>query len=156
MTGPTPTTGADPGPDPPAFQLLNEIGIIAQLSGTRAERLLAPDLTMAQFVVLNHFHRLGGERSLVRLATAMQVTKAAMTNTIARLHAKGWVSVRPDPNDGRGKLVALLPPGEAARHRAIFLLMADLGGLGEAVDAESAATLLALLRRIRVWLDGTR
>jgi DNA-binding MarR family transcriptional regulator len=150
------TLPSDPGQDPPAFQLLNEIGIIAQLSGTRAERLLAPDLTMAQFVVLNHFHRLGGERSLVRLAAAMQVTKAAMTNTIARLHAKGLVSVRPDPNDGRGKLVALLPPGEAARHRAIALLMADLGGLGEVVEAGSAAALLATLRHIRAWLDANR
>lgn len=147
---------ADPGRDPPAFQLLNEIGIIAQLSGTRAERLLAPDLTMSQFVVLNHFHRLGGERSLVRLAAAMQVTKGAMTNTVARLHAKGWVAVRPDPNDGRGKLVAILPAGTAARNSAILRLMADFGGLDDAVGTDSTADLLATLRRIRIWLDATR
>jgi DNA-binding MarR family transcriptional regulator len=144
------------GGDAAAFQVLNEIGIISQLAGTRAERQLAPDLTLSQFVVLNHFHRLGGERSLVRLANAMQVTKGAMTNTVARLHAKGWVEVRPDPRDGRGKLVAITPAGTAARHRAIARLMSDLQGLGEVVDAVGAEALLASLRRIRVWLDANR
>jgi DNA-binding MarR family transcriptional regulator len=148
-------TGADPGQDPPAFQVLNEIGIIAQLAGTRAERRLAPDLTLSQFVVLNHFHRLGGERSLVRLAAAMQVTKGAMTNTVTRLHAKGWVSIRPDPNDGRGKLVAITPAGTAARNHAIHRLMDDLGTLGDTLGAETGA-LLATLRRIRAWLDANR
>ncbi len=92
--------------DPLAFLLLNEVGIISQLSQARATKLLAPALNLSQFVVLNHFERLGGERSLVQVACALQVTKAAMTNTVARLHVKGLVAVRHDPNDGRGKLVS--------------------------------------------------
>jgi DNA-binding MarR family transcriptional regulator len=146
---------SDPGQDPAAFQLLNEIGIIAQLAGTRAERRLAPELTMAQFVVLNHFHRLGGERSLVRLAGAMQVTKGAMTNTVGRLAAKGWVEVRADPQDGRGKLVSITPSGTAARNDAIVRLMPGLEGLGAVVEGDAAA-LLDGLRRIRAWLDARR
>ena len=142
--------------DPAAFQLLNEVGIIAQLSRTRAERLMGPELNLAQFVVLNHFHRLGGEHSLVRLAGAMQVTKAAMTNTITRLHAKGWVAVRPDPQDGRGKLAAITEAGRNVRQRALSLLAGDLKGLAEATEGEDLAALLAGLRRIRVWLDTHR
>ena len=88
--------------DPALFQLMNEVGIVAQLSQNRASRLLAPDLNMSQFIVLNHFVRLGDEASLGSLARAMEVTKGAMTNTVARLADKGYVAVRPDPDDGRG------------------------------------------------------
>ncbi|MBL8412970.1 MAG: hypothetical protein JNM42_00850, partial [Propionivibrio sp.] len=59
--------------DPIEFQVLNEIGIIDQLAQSSAGRLLAPELNMSQFVVLNHFVRLGGEQSLVQLASAIQV-----------------------------------------------------------------------------------
>ncbi len=150
-------TAADgTGQDPLAFQVLNEVGIIAQLSGTRAERLLAPDLTLPQFVVLNRFHRLGGESSLVRLAGAMQVTKGAMTNTVTRLQAKGLVTVRPDPLDGRGKLVAITPDGTAARNRAIASLGGGLAGLAAAIPAGELEAMLAPLRRLRSWLDTNR
>ncbi len=50
--------------DPLLFQLMNEIGILAQLSQNRATRLLAPELNMSQFIVLNHFVRLGREALL--------------------------------------------------------------------------------------------
>ncbi len=142
--------------DPLAFEVLNEVGIIAQLSGTKAERLLAPDMTLAQFSVLNHFHRLGGDRSLVRLAGAMQVTKGAMTNTVTRLHAKGWVTVRPDPRDGRGKLVAITPVGTKARHRAIARLGTASDGLDAAIGSGELEELLKGLRRLRIWFDANR
>ncbi len=144
------------GEDPLAFQVLNEIGIIAQLSGTRAERMLAPDLNLSQFVVLNHLHRLGGESSLVRLARAMQVTKGAMTNTVTRLNAKSRVAVRPDPSDGRGKLVAITPDGTAARHRAIAILANGTAALDTAIPADELQALLAPLRRLRIWFDTNR
>jgi hypothetical protein len=37
--------------DPLLFQLLNEAGILAQLSQNSASRLLAPELNMSQFIV---------------------------------------------------------------------------------------------------------
>jgi len=150
------TGAADPAQDPLAFQVLNEIGIIGQLSGNRAERLLAPDLNLSQFVVLNHFYRLGGERSLVRLAGAMQVTKGAMTNTVTRLHAKGWLAVRPDPHDGRGKLVALTEAGSEVRMRAVARLATTFKDLDAAIGAEQLGDMLAGLRRLRTWLDANR
>ena len=60
-----------------AFQLLNELGIIDQLAQNRAAKLLGPALNLSQFVVLNHLTRLGGERSLVQIAGAIQVSKGA-------------------------------------------------------------------------------
>lgn len=143
-------------PDPLEFQVLNEIGIIAQLAQNRAGRLLAPDLNMSQFIVLNHFVRLGGERSLVRLASAMQVTKGAMTNTVARLHAKGWLALRDDPADGRGKLAGLTPAGKAVRNRSVAKLRDGLAGMTSEVSADELADALLTLRKLRAWLDRNR
>lgn len=142
--------------DPLEFRVLNEIGIISQLSTNRAARLLAPELNMSQFIVLNHFARLGGERSLVRLAKAMQVTKGAMTNSVSRLVDKGWLAVRPDPEDGRGKRVRLTDDGLAARGRAILKLGEGLAGLSRVVPADELAPTLETLRKLRVWFDERR
>ena len=58
-------------PDPPAFQLLNEVGIIDQLAQHRAAQLLAPELNMPQFIVLNHLVRRGSDATQIELAYAM-------------------------------------------------------------------------------------
>ena len=143
-------------PDPLAFELLNEVGIISQLSQNRATRLMAPALNMSQFSLLNHFTRLGGERSLVQLAGALQVTKAAMTNTVGRLRDKGLLEVRPDPVDGRGKLVSLTPLGMAARQLAVAQLGRELAGLGAELSADEMAAALLAMRKLRVWFDQHR
>lgn len=142
--------------DPLEFQVLNEIGIISQLAENLAARLLSPHLNMSQFIVLNHFVRLGGARSLVRLASAMQVTKGAMTNTVARLQAKGWLAVRADPEDGRGKLLSLTAAGRSARSRALAKLRTGLAGIEAAVSVDELASALGTLRRLRVWFDQNR
>ena len=142
--------------DPLAFQVLNEVGIISQLSSNLATRLLAPELNLSQFTLLNHFTRLGGERSLVQLAGAMQVTKAAMTNTVARLHAKGLLDVQPDPLDGRGKRVSLTPAGLAARQQAVQRLGRAMAGMGQAVSDDELNAALQALRQLRVWFDSHR
>ena len=148
--------GATPADDPLAFQVLNEVNIISQLSQNRGARLLAPELNISQFSVLNHFVRLGGERSLVQLAGAMQVTKGAMSNTIARLQAKGLVRVQPDPADGRGKQVSLTEAGVAARQRAVLLLGQGLAELVTVVPAAELADALQALRKLRIWFDAHR
>jgi DNA-binding MarR family transcriptional regulator len=153
---PATVAGAPAPADPLVFQLLNEVGIVSQLSGNRAGRLLAPGLNLSQFSLLNHFARLGGERSLVQLAGAMQVTKAAMTNTVARLQAKGLLQVRPDPADGRGKLVSLTADGLAARQAAVQRLGQGLAPLAAVADAARLQQALAVLRDLRQWLDQNR
>lgn len=151
-----PVEARSPGDDPLAFQVLNEVGILSQLSANRAARLLAPALNLSQFTLLNHFSRLGGERSLVQLASAMQVTKAAMTNTVTRLQAKGLLAVQPDPLDGRGKRVSLTPAGLAARQQAVRQLGQGLVGMAAAVDPKELADALIALRKLRVWFDANR
>ena len=145
-----------PPDDPLVFRFFNEIGIIEQLSRAQFERGLPHGLTLAQFKVLNHFARLGGERSPISLARAFQVTKGAVTNAVQKLEAKGFVATRPDPDDGRGKLVYLTDAGRAARDDAIATLQPVFPLLfAEFSDAEFAAA-LPFLERLRKFLDENR
>lgn len=142
--------------DPQTFRLLNEIGIIEQLSRNLLERALPDGLKMSQFVVLNHLVRLGGEWSPARLAAAFQVTKGAMTNTVNRLETRGLIKVKADPSDGRGKLISITPEGKAMRERCIESVGPKLGELSKELSEEEIHQTLPVLEKIRKYLDEHR
>ncbi len=149
-------------PAPPAdtgalyFRLFNEIGIIAQLSGNRFQRVLPHDLTVAQFSLLNHCVRLGDGWTPARLAAAFQVTKGTMTNTLQKLDAKGFIRIDPDADDARSKRVFLTPSGRSARDAALKALTPELAALPESFPPALAAEILPALERLRIWLDANR
>jgi len=138
------------------FSLFNEIGIINQLSTTRFERDLPYGLTVAQFGLLNHLVRLGDDESPARLAAAFQVTKGAMTNTIQKLESKGFVTVRPDPEDGRAKRVTLTEAGKLARTEAIRASAPVLEQVAHALTSDELQAILPALKKLRIWLDENR
>ncbi len=142
--------------DPLAFRVMNEIGIIDQLGTTLFERAMPHGLTLPQFIVLNHFVRLGGDRSPLELAGAIQVTKATMSSTLHRLEAKGFVAMAPDPKDGRGKRVAITEPGRRARDDAVEAIAHDLSALETAIGAAELKAALPFLTRLRSFLDQRR
>jgi DNA-binding MarR family transcriptional regulator len=138
------------------FRLFNEIGIIAQLSGTLFERVMPQGMTLAQFSVLNHFARLGGPRSPSDLARAFQVTKATMTSTLQRLEGKGLVSVVPDPKDQRGKLVDVTEAGRQMRMQCLAAVAPELARLATHLSGQDIETLVDPLTRLRITLDQLR
>ena len=138
------------------FQLFTEIGIIDQLLQNQVERLLAPQLNLAQFALLNHMSRSGEDASLVQLAAAMQVTKPAMTNTVRRLAGNDLVSVVPDEHDQRGKRVSLTHTGVKAHQRAIRLLSEHLQVIQNLMEPQDLTTTLQCLGVVRRWLDTNR
>ncbi len=142
--------------DPLIYRFFTEIGIIEQLSRNRLERELPPGMTMAQFVVLQHFARLDGEQTPLALARAMQVTKGTMTNTLQRLAAGGLIAVRPDPTDGRGKLVSLTPEGRVARDKAVERLQPALERVAAAIGDGPIEDVLPFLKNVREFLDKDR
>jgi DNA-binding MarR family transcriptional regulator len=142
--------------DPVGFRVLNEIGIIEQLARNRLERVLPHGLTTAQFTVLNHFVRLGGERTPSALARAFQVTKGTMTSTLQRLEEKGFVRVEADPADGRGKRVTLTESGARARAAAIAAAAPLVAELEQAIGRRNLANSLPFLRGLREYLDRAR
>lgn len=152
-----PRSAGDRGADtPPFFRLFNEIGIIDQLARTRFERVMPHAMSVAQFSVLNHFVRLGGERSLADLARSFQVSRAAITKLVRKLGENGFVRVRDNPGDARGKLVSITVRGVRVHHEAIAALAPTFAELEQAFSTSEVGALLPALARIRVWLDTHR
>ncbi len=143
-------------PDPVAFRIMNEIGIIDQLGTTLFERSMPHGLTVPQFIVLNHFVRLGGARTPMALADAIQVTKATMTSTLQRLLAKGFVSSTPDPTDGRSKRISITDTGRSAREEAIQAIGHHLSDMELAIGAADMDSALPFLIKLRAFLDQQR
>ncbi len=138
------------------FEFFNEIGIVAQLSNTRFEQNLPGQLTASQFGVLNNFVRLGGTRSPKQLADAFQVTKGAMTNTLAKLEAKGCVKIAADPRDGRAKVVSITAKGKRLRESAIIKATEAFRDLEGVLSDEDVAVCVPVLQKIRAHLDSHR
>ena len=149
-------TDHTPLDDPTLFRVLNEIGIIEQLSRNAFERVMPDGLKLSQFSILNHFVRLGGARSPVELARAFQISKGAMTNTLQKLEAKGFVDVHADPKDGRGKKVSITPAGRKAREEAVRALHPQIQDLEHRVNMTAVKDLLPVLTRLREILDRAR
>ncbi len=138
------------------FPFFTEIGIIEQLARSALERNLPHGLKMSQFAVLNHFARLGGEKSPAYLASAFQVTKGAMTNTLQRLDKLGFVKIITDPKDKRGKIVSITPAGLSAREDAIKAIGPMMAELLENIPAEEFDAALPFLTKLRSYLDDRR
>lgn len=138
------------------FRFFNEIGIIAQLSGNAFEKVMTGGMTLPQFTVLNHLVRLGGNRTPLEIARAMQVTKGTMTNTLGHLSRAGYITIRPDDRDGRSKRVDITDSGCAAREAAIAAMAPELAWLGERISLTDVEAALPLLEQVRKLLDERR
>jgi DNA-binding MarR family transcriptional regulator len=138
------------------FRMFTEIAIIAQLSGNRLERVLPEGMSLAQFGVLSHFVRLGGAWAPSRLAAAFQVTKGAMTNTLQRLEAQGFVRIEDDPKDARGKLVEITDAGKRAREQGVRAVGGTIGPLTAAIPPSEVKAVLPIIENLRKILDERR
>ncbi|MEX0956787.1 MAG: MarR family transcriptional regulator [Rhizobiaceae bacterium] len=138
------------------FRFFNEIGIIAQLSGNAFEKVMIGGMTLPQFSVLNHLVRLGGNRTPLQIARAMQVTKGTMTNTLGHLERAGHIAVRPDERDGRSKRVDITDSGRVARDQAIAAMAPELGWLAARIRMDDVEASLPLLEQVRKLLDERR
>ncbi len=143
-------------PPDSVFRLLNEVGIVAQLSATLFERVMPEGMTLAQFTVLNHFVRLGGTRRPSDLASAFQVSRGTMTSTLSRLEAKGLVALSPDESDGRGRIVAITEAGRAMREDCIAALRPIMADIEARLGAQTIEAAIAPLVALRQDLDRRR
>jgi DNA-binding MarR family transcriptional regulator len=84
------------------------------------------------------------------------VPKTTMTHTLSGLVERGWIEMRPNPEDGRSKRVFLTDAGRTFRDEAIALLDPDIAWLGEAVSSDSVADIVPRLAEIRKILDARR
>jgi len=144
---------SEPPRDPIVIALFSEIVMVETLAKNRLTRVLPRGMELSHFMVLNHFARLGGEKTPAQLARIFHVTKGAMSNTVSRLDAAGYIHVRPDWEDARRKWIAISPAGLAARNRAVEAISPVFDDVIAGLGIERMRTALPILRRLRELLD---
>ncbi|MBM2291804.1 MarR family transcriptional regulator [Sulfitobacter pseudonitzschiae] len=113
----------------------------------------ANGLTAASFDVLATLRRSGAPYALSpsELIAWTMVTSGTMTNRLDRLAAAGLVERKPNPEDGRGSVVALTPQGFALIDRVVTAHVANQHRVLSALSAQDRAALDGLLRQ---WLGA--
>jgi DNA-binding MarR family transcriptional regulator len=142
-----------PKNDPLAIALFSEIAMADQLARARLSRALPKGMEISHFSVLNHLAHLSGEKTPAQLARLFHVTKGAMTNTLGKLEAAGYIHIRPDWDDARRKFIALSPAGQAARDDAVRTIAPIFEEIVEALGSDKIRSVLPLLRELRGRLE---
>lgn len=140
----------------PIFGFFTEISILEHLSRAQMEKVLPDEMKASHFGVLNHLVRLNKKESPAELASAFQVARPSMTNTIQKLEKKDFIIIEADPLDGRGKLVVITEKGKHAHQQAVVALAKGFSAIGEDLGEDLFASILPTLHRIRQYMDNHR
>ncbi len=136
-----------------AVSLFSEIMTADQLARDRLGKLLPKGMEISHFSMLNHLTHTSEEKTPAQLAKSFHVTRGAMSNTLSRLEASGYIHIRPDWDDARRKLVTISPAGRQARDRALTaispLIDTVVSDLGEA----KVRAAIPVLRDLRLKLE---
>ncbi len=142
-----------PKNDPLAIALFSEIAMSEQLIHARLSKVLPKGMEVSHFSVLNHLTHVGGERSPAQLARLFHVTKGAMTNTLSKLEAAGYIHVRPDWDDARRKFVQISAAGVQARANAVVAIAPVFDDVISRLGPEKVKAALPFLRDLRRNLE---
>jgi len=138
------------------FEVFTEIGIIDQLTRALLEARLPDGLIAPQFGVISHLTRAGDGATPIALARAFQVPKTSMTHTLKGLEKGGYVTLSPNPQDGRSKVVQLTAKGRGMRDQVMQHLGPEMGQLMQKLDVDKLAELKPALSALRMVLDANR
>ena len=107
-------------------------------------------LQPGEFDVLATLRRSGEPYILspTRLYEAAMISSGGMTNRLDRLERAGLVERRPDPNDRRGKLIALTEAGKIVIDETIARHVANEQRLLSVLTQAEQETLDSLLRKL--------
>jgi DNA-binding MarR family transcriptional regulator len=79
------------------------------------------DIRQVHFNVMRHIDYDAGTR-LVELARRAGITKGAMGQLVAECHRLGQVAIRPDPTDGRAKIISFTARGHKLIDRCAAII----------------------------------
>ena len=116
---------------------------------SRVSRGLPKGMELSHFSVLNHLCWHDGERTPAQLATAFNVTRGAMTNTLNKLEIAGYIHIRPDWDDARRKLIAISVAGRAARDEALRGIAPLISDVIDQLGEDQVRSAIPILREIR-------
>jgi DNA-binding MarR family transcriptional regulator len=138
------------------FALFNEINIIAQLSSALLNRRLPDGLHSSHFGILNHLSKRDFDETPAMLADAFQVTKGTMTHSLAVLERRGLIRLRPNPDDGRSKIVDITQAGRDFVIEGRAALAPVIAAFSQLGDMQRYEKLLPDLVALRELLDNNR
>ncbi len=136
-----------------AVALFSELFTADQMLRNRLSRMLPKGMELSHFSVLNHLTRFKQERTPAQLARSFHVTRGAMTNTLGKLEAAGFIHIRPDWDDARSKLVTISPAGVQARDRALDAITPLITDLVDELGPDRVGAALPILRDLRLKLE---
>ena len=146
-----------PDADPTVlFEIFNEIGIIEQLSRASLEARLPEGLIAPHFAVVSHLSKGRDGATPIDMARAFQVPKTSMTHTLKGLERGGYVTLRPNPDDGRSKKVWLTTKGRDLRGHTIQALAPEFMDLIAGFDVEKLQAIKPVLTELRIYMDAAR
>ena len=135
-----------------SISLFSEILVLDQLLRSKIAKGLPKGMELSHFSLLNHLAHIGAERTPADLAKSFNLTRGAISNTLAKLEWAGYVHIRPDWDDARRKQVVISPSGRAARDYAFAQIGPILAAATEASGTEDLKNILPALRRLRTNL----
>lgn len=113
----------------------------------------AEGLNPAQAEILGHLARRGPVRQ-VDLVTALGVSAASLSDSVASLVAKGLVTRQPDPDDGRARRVGLSASGPEIAERLASKSYALTAAVSDLPESEAGSLLRMLTRLIRALQEA--
>lgn len=113
-------------PSPLTVQLFSELLLLDQFMRNRLIKHLPEGVELSQFLVLLHLATIGEEIGPARLATAFNVTRGAMSNTLGRLERNEQIVVRGDTVDARRKFVTISEKGQETLDQVVTALQPHL------------------------------
>lgn len=135
-----------------AVALFSEILTVDQLARNNVAKALPKGMELSHFSVLNHLARMQAEKSPAQLAQTFHLTRGAMTNTLSKLEASGYVHIRPDWDDARRKKVTISPAGRSARDAALAAIAPIIAMAVDEIGPEKVRSILPVLREMRIRL----
>jgi DNA-binding MarR family transcriptional regulator len=141
-------------PDLPALPMLIFWRLLDAAEGVMRDHMnplfAEAGLQPGEFDVLATLRRAGKPYMLspTRLYEAVMISSGGMTNRLDRLERAGLVERRPDPNDRRGKLIALTDAGKRVIDETIGRHVENEQRLLSVLTAAEQQKLNALLRKL--------
>ncbi len=145
-----------PDLDPSGKEITGRLIRLADEIHRRNADVFSPlGLNGAQYGVLAGLRRAGKPYELTPtdLARAQMMTSGGMTPVIDHLESAGLVVRRPNPEDRRGRLVALSPAGLALIDRAMEAHATEEQSCVDGLTKKERGELADLLRRLSLSID---
>lgn len=148
-----------PDLDTAPVAIVARIGRIAAYFDQATDMLMNEHgLARSSWDVLATLRRAGPpyELSPTELYQALMRSSGAMTNRLHRLQRAGLIERRPDPGDGRGRLVRLTAQGRELVDQLAPIHLENENRLLASLTDEDRSALEKLLRRLARGLEETR